>query len=480
MTGKLIEVLDNSCDAHGTTGKDKSGKGKGKDLPHDALIESWIHVEIDRETDRADLKQITKDLLRVLSDVREAVEDWEKMRDAALRIADELPTEPTADDLRDQEVDEARELLRWLAADHFTFLGYREYELTSAPGESGDEEDVLTAVAGTGLGILRSDPAHSDGDDGHPVSPSFNRLPKDARAKAREHRLLILTKANSRSTVHRPSYLDYVGVKKFDADGNVIGERRFLGLFSSAAYTESVRRVPVMPPQGRRGPGRGGLHREQPRRPRPAADPGDVPARRAVPDARRPAAVHRHQRPVPPGAPPAAAVPAPGRVRALLLGAGLPAARPLHHRRTAAADRHPQGGTGRHQRRLHRLEHRVDPLPAALRRPRPARRDAAGPHRRGRRAHRGASGRGGPVLGRRLRGGADRRGRRGARRRAAAPLQPRLPRGLQGRQPAAQRGRRPPAPGEAGPGRRQGLRGQPVRAGRRGPRRAPLQDLPHR
>ncbi|MEV5592839.1 NAD-glutamate dehydrogenase [Streptomyces sp. NPDC052496] len=246
VTGKLIEVLDNTCDLHGRTGKDKAGKGKGRDLPHDALVESWIHVEIDRETDRADLKQITKDLLRVLSDVREAVEDWEKMRDAALRIADELPTEPTADDLRDQEVDEARELLRWLAADHFTFLGYREYELTAVPGESGAEEDVLTAVPGTGLGILRSDPAHSDGDDGHPVSPSFNRLPKDARAKAREHRLLILTKANSRSTVHRPSYLDYVGVKKFDAQGNVVGERRFLGLFSSAAYTESVRRVPVI------------------------------------------------------------------------------------------------------------------------------------------------------------------------------------------------------------------------------------------
>ncbi|MEU4201325.1 NAD-glutamate dehydrogenase [Streptomyces sp. NPDC045470] len=246
VTGKLIEVLDNTCDAHGRTGKDKAGHGKGRDLPHDALIESWIHVEIDRETDRADLKQITADLLRVLSDVREAVEDWEKMRDAALRIADELPTEPTADDLRDQEVDEARELLRWLAADHFTFLGFREYELTSVPGESGAEEDVLTAVAGTGLGILRSDPAHSEGDDGHPVSPSFNRLPKDARAKAREHRLLILTKANSRSTVHRPSYLDYVGVKKFDAQGNVVGERRFLGLFSSAAYTESVRRVPVI------------------------------------------------------------------------------------------------------------------------------------------------------------------------------------------------------------------------------------------
>ncbi|WP_329228368.1 NAD-glutamate dehydrogenase [Streptomyces canus] len=222
LTGKLIEVLT---------------VPHVGDLPHDAHTESWIHVEIDRETDRGDLKQITADLLRVLSDVRESVEDWEKMRDAALRMADELPAEPVATDLRDMEIDEARELLRWLAADHFTFLGYREYQLRA--------DDSLAAVPGTGLGILRSDPQHA-GEEGHPVSPSFERLPADARAKAREHKLLVLTKANSRATVHRPSYLDYIGVKKFDADGNVVGERRFLGLFSSAAYTESVRRVPVI------------------------------------------------------------------------------------------------------------------------------------------------------------------------------------------------------------------------------------------
>ncbi|MEU3724284.1 NAD-glutamate dehydrogenase [Streptomyces sp. NPDC031705] len=228
VTGKLIEILGPDCDAHGP----KTAR------PHDSLVESWIHVEIDRETDKADLKQITGDLLRVLSDVREAVEDWEKMRDAALRIADDLPNEPCAPDLYEYEQEEARELLRWLADDHFTFLGYREYNLVDG--------DALTAVPGTGLGILRSDPVHHGQEDAHPVSPSFNRLPADARAKAREHRLLVLTKANSRATVHRPSYLDYVGVKKFDADGNVVGERRFLGLFSSAAYTESVRRVPVI------------------------------------------------------------------------------------------------------------------------------------------------------------------------------------------------------------------------------------------
>ncbi|WP_328582217.1 NAD-glutamate dehydrogenase [Streptomyces sp. NBC_00370] len=224
ITGKLLEVLP-------------GGLPPGTQRPHDTHVESWIHVEVDRETDRADLKQMTADLLRVLSDVREAVEDWEKMREAALRVAEELPGEPMADDLRAEEVEEAGELLRWLAADHFTFLGYREYELTEA--------DALTAVAGTGLGILRADPQHGDDED-HPASHSFSRLPADARAKAREHNLLILTKANSRATVHRPSYLDYVGVKKFDSKGNVIGERRFLGLFSSAAYIESVRRVPVV------------------------------------------------------------------------------------------------------------------------------------------------------------------------------------------------------------------------------------------
>ncbi|MEY9875494.1 glutamate dehydrogenase [Streptacidiphilus sp. MAP12-33] len=219
ITGKLIEILDlDACD---------------KKRPADALVESWMHVEIDRETDRDDLRSIEADLRRVLGDVREVVEDWGKMRESALRLADELRETPPAG-LAEQEVAETWDLLRWLADDHFTFLGYREYDLVQAE----DGEDALHAVAGTGLGILRSDPRSGD-------SSAFGRLTAPARAKAREQKLLVLTKANSRATVHRPSYLDYVGVKKFDAQGNVIGERRFLGLFSAAAYTESVNRVPV-------------------------------------------------------------------------------------------------------------------------------------------------------------------------------------------------------------------------------------------
>ncbi|GAA2091436.1 NAD-glutamate dehydrogenase [Kitasatospora saccharophila] len=231
ITGKLLEILDtDACNR---------AQAAGTEWPADAVVESWMHIEIDRETDREDLRTLEAGLRRVLGDVREVVEDWSKMRDSALRLADELAEEPPAH-LPEQEVGEAWELMRWLADDHFTFLGYREYDLVEHEGE-----EVLKAVAGTGLGVLRADPLSHDTDH-HPVSEAFGRLSAPVRAKAHEKKLLVLTKANSRATVHRTAYLDYVGVKKFDAAGEPVGERRFLGLFSSAAYTESVTRIPVV------------------------------------------------------------------------------------------------------------------------------------------------------------------------------------------------------------------------------------------
>ena len=137
---------------------------------------------------------------------------------------------------------EGKALLEWLADEHFTFLGYREYQLEQVVEvrDGARQEDVLRPVPGSGLGILR------DGSADDHKSSSFGRLSGAVKAKAREKSLLVLAKANSRATVHRPAYLDYVGVKVFGADGEVVGERRFLGLFSSAAYTESVLRVPLL------------------------------------------------------------------------------------------------------------------------------------------------------------------------------------------------------------------------------------------
>src|SRR6266545_2075175 len=194
---------------------------------HD-VVESWIRIETDRVRDEATLEEVRRDLTRVLNDVREAVEDWPKMRTQALTLADELATAQLP--VPDKDITDSVELLRWLADDHFTFLGYREYKLF-------ENEKVLQAVLGTGLGILRSDQT---------MPRVLSSMSPEAHGRALEKRLLIITKANSRATVHRTVYLDYIGFKMFDLDGNVVGERRFLGLFSSAAYRTSVRELPVV------------------------------------------------------------------------------------------------------------------------------------------------------------------------------------------------------------------------------------------
>ncbi|MFC5826863.1 NAD-glutamate dehydrogenase [Nonomuraea insulae] len=213
--------------------RDMTGRmlGRGQeDVTGQMLVESWIHIEIDRQGDPAVLERVEADLQRVLTDVRHAVEDFRKMRALAVQTAEDLSMNPPP--LEPAEVEDSLDLLRWLADGHFTFLGYREYRL-----EDTDEGETLRAMPGAALGILRDDKVGSE---------SFAALPAEVRAKAREKQLMIITKANSRATVHRATYLDYIGVKLFSPEGEVIGERRFLGLFTHVAYNESISRIPVL------------------------------------------------------------------------------------------------------------------------------------------------------------------------------------------------------------------------------------------
>ncbi|MFI6072732.1 NAD-glutamate dehydrogenase [Actinoplanes sp. NPDC051343] len=194
------------------------------------LVESWIRIEIDPIRRPEAREQLLNEVRRVLTDVRDAVEDWPRMRQRAVVIADELATargSETKLPVPDKDVTDSIELLKWLAHDHFTFLGYREYRLNG---------DVLNAVPGSGLGILRGDS----------TPRQLSSMSTEAYQRALEKRLLVITKANSRATVHRSAYLDYIGVKLFNDHGEVIGERRFLGLFSSSAYRTSVRELPVV------------------------------------------------------------------------------------------------------------------------------------------------------------------------------------------------------------------------------------------
>ena len=193
--------------------------------------ESWMHIHIERDFISDDLDSLVQGIERILSDVRKAVQDWPLMRARAIELAGEMRSS-TPRGIDQLQIDESVALLDWLAQDSFTFIGYREYSLVSVDGQ-----DALTPVPGTSLGILR--------DSGRETE-HVTILPTAAKAKAREREMLVLTKANSRSTVHRPAYLDYVGVKVFNEAGDVVGERRFLGLYTARAYSDSVLEIPVL------------------------------------------------------------------------------------------------------------------------------------------------------------------------------------------------------------------------------------------
>ncbi|MDZ7810444.1 MAG: NAD-glutamate dehydrogenase [Arhodomonas sp.] len=145
----------------------------------------------------------------------------------------ELEHRPPAIDRR--RLEEVCAFLRWIHDDHFTLLGYRRYGFVQHKGE-----EVLKSQGDSGLGLLR------EKGKGH-VSARFGALPEDLRRRARDpQEVLVITKSNSRATVHRPGYMDYLGIKRYDTGGNVVGEHRFLGLYTSAAYNRNPRNIPLL------------------------------------------------------------------------------------------------------------------------------------------------------------------------------------------------------------------------------------------
>ena len=192
--------------------------------------ESWQHIQMDRIGDEQRVRELEQKIFRTLSDVQAAVADWRTMRQRAVEVAQEIARQPPPTGAN--EVHEVKALLEWMADNHFTFLGYRQYQL-----RRGRSEDVLEPLPDTGLGILRV-------RRGIAADPRV--LTGENRERARQPELLLVTKANAMSTVHRSTHLDYVGVKTFDSSGRVTGEKRFLGLFTSAVYNRSPREIPLL------------------------------------------------------------------------------------------------------------------------------------------------------------------------------------------------------------------------------------------
>jgi glutamate dehydrogenase len=212
----------------------------------DTVVESYMHIEIDQETDVAEMDAIRTSIERILAQVRLAVTDWRTMRERLSADIAELDSAPPPF-MRPDEVEEAKAFLRWLDSGNFIFLGYRRYGFRTEKGN-----DYLPAVPQSGLGILRELRPESQKRSDEPLTGEFSDY-------ARRKDLLILTKANSRSAIHKPVPMDRLGIKRYDAQGNLVGEDRFLGLFTSAAYSRSVRDIPMLRLKAKRVIERAGL-----------------------------------------------------------------------------------------------------------------------------------------------------------------------------------------------------------------------------
>ena len=195
-----------------------------------SLRESFIHIHIEPVTDAVTCADLVKALEGVLQEVRLAVQDWRSMLEHVNGIVAELKTNPPP--LPVDEIAEAIQFLQWLLADNFTFLGVRDYKV---------DGQALEPEFESGLGIMRSRELRvlRRGNDLLEFTPEIMAFLKEPRP-------LIIAKANIHARVHRRVYLDYIGVKKFDPAGNLIGEHRIVGLFTSTAYTRTAHSIPYL------------------------------------------------------------------------------------------------------------------------------------------------------------------------------------------------------------------------------------------
>jgi glutamate dehydrogenase len=213
--------------------RDAAGRLVNFEAPQaaDARRESFIHFHVDEADDPAQRATVVHALNDILAEVRASVQDWQPMLARVREVIAELQTKPPP--LANEEISEASAFLKWMVEENFTFLGARDYAFTN--------DEILAPVSETGLGLLR--------DSGVRLLQHWNKpvtITSTIRAFLQEQTLLIITKSSARSRVHRRVHLDYVGVKRFDRAGKLIGEHRFCGLFTSTAYTQPARGIPYL------------------------------------------------------------------------------------------------------------------------------------------------------------------------------------------------------------------------------------------
>ncbi len=205
--------------------RNKSGQFDG--FSGKGAQELLLLIEVDRTTIASERDRIESEIRSVVQDVERVVDDYtailQKTRDA---ISDFNTLKYPVDA---SELDEGKVFMKWLANNHFTFLAYDEYVV---------EGDTVKQVEGSALGLFKKSPKRRD--------ETIAGMSEHRRSHVFEKELLIFSKSGHRANVHRPAYSDYVLVKHFNDKGEVVGGRRFLGLYTSTVYNEAPVNIPVV------------------------------------------------------------------------------------------------------------------------------------------------------------------------------------------------------------------------------------------
>jgi len=200
----------------------------------DSVCESYMQIQVEEQTSPEVLREIEDNIRRILGDVRLAVQDWRAMLARVLKVTETLRKTPPP--VPEEELAEALSFLEWIHDNHFTLIGCRDIDIA----QQGDKTTVAVASK-SGLGILRDDSVEVFSG-----LRQMGKMPPEVQDFLQKPQPLLITKSSLRSTVHRPAPLDAIAIKKFNKDGQVVGESIFVGLFTSAAYSMSARRIPVL------------------------------------------------------------------------------------------------------------------------------------------------------------------------------------------------------------------------------------------
>lgn len=222
LDGKITDVLEQK-----TTLEDKPEET-------DILNEMTLYIETDRQTDPAALDKITESLRQVVNDVNRVVEDWRPMYAAVLKTIEELK-EVSLKSSGEVEINEIIEFLKWIADDHFTLTGFAEYRFIEQ-----NQAKSFQAVPETCLGLSKMADIYA---------PEFHLSefpPETQNVVLSKEQILLLGKASFKSRVHRPAYTDFIVIKFFDAEGNIIKAYRFAGLYTAVAYNNSPKQIPFL------------------------------------------------------------------------------------------------------------------------------------------------------------------------------------------------------------------------------------------